>query len=79
MNFFVPDLASNEVAAAAAMLLQTISVLCLKDKAKTSVLLNAPEYLFVSTRVAAAYPQLLEAIIVRAFESHLPGQLAIKW
>ena len=68
-----------EVTQVAALLKETINTLCIKDKAETQCLLQAPEYLFVSTRVAAAYPDLLESIVIRAYESYLPGQLSRKW
>ena len=79
VNFFVPNLVSTEVSAALTMLLTTINTLCISDKAETQHLLNAPDYLFVSTRVASAFPQLVESIIVRSFETYSPGQLARKW
>jgi hypothetical protein len=41
--------------------------------------LNAPEYLFVSTNIAKAYPELMESMIVLSYHNHLPGELAKKW
>ena len=79
VNFYVPDLVSGEVAEVAALLKETITTLCIKDKAETQCLLQAPEYLFVSTRVASAFPDLLESIVIRTYESYLPGQLSRKW
>jgi hypothetical protein len=50
-----------------------------KDGLSPPVVLNAPEYLFVSTNVAYAHPDLIESTIVRSFRTHLPGELARKW
>ena len=40
---------------------------------------NVPEYLYVSTKVAKAFPALLESKIVGMFTTHLPGELSRKW
>ena len=52
-----------------------------KDKGKNdrNNELNVPDYLFVSTNVAKSYPKLIEATIVSAFCTHLPGELSKKW
>jgi hypothetical protein len=41
--------------------------------------LNAPDYLFVSTVIANAHPEMMESIMVRSYTSYLPGELAKKW
>jgi hypothetical protein len=43
-------------------------------------MVNVPDYFFVSTNVAKAYPALLESAIVLSYRSHLPNEcLAQKW
>ena len=42
-------------------------------------LLNAADYLYVSTRLAKAFPQLVESMIVQSYRSYLPGEISKKW
>jgi hypothetical protein len=41
--------------------------------------LDAPSYLFVSTRLAKIYPNLLESVLVRSYHSIFPGSISWKW
>jgi len=41
--------------------------------------LNAPDYLFVSTRLARSFPTLLESELVRLFSSDMPGAIGDRW
>jgi hypothetical protein len=45
----------------------------------SKLFLNAPDYLFVSTNVAKKFPDLMESVLVQAYTTHLPGELARKW
>ena len=82
MHFLVPSLVANEVQTACEQLLQVVQRLC-ECKYSCSedqrLLLSAPSYLFVSRHVAAAHPHLLEAGVVQAFNSYLPGQMSQQW
>jgi hypothetical protein len=40
---------------------------------------NAPDYLFVSTNVAKAFPSLMESSIVQSYITPLPGESAKQW
>jgi len=51
----------------------------LSSKDTTPSLINAPEYLFVSTKVAKSFPYLMESIFVRTFITHLPGECSKLW
>jgi hypothetical protein len=42
-------------------------------------LLNAPQYLFVSTTAAKAFPKLMESMLISAYKTYLPGHVANKW
>jgi hypothetical protein len=43
-------------------------------------MVNVPDYFFVSTNAAKAYPTLLESVIVLSYRSYLPNEcLAQKW
>eukprot|EP00597_Dinobryon_sp_UTEXLB2267_P010249 CAMPEP_0170104498 /NCGR_PEP_ID=MMETSP0020_2-20130122/4173_1 /TAXON_ID=98059 /ORGANISM="Dinobryon sp., Strain UTEXLB2267" /LENGTH=1127 /DNA_ID=CAMNT_0010328363 /DNA_START=712 /DNA_END=4092 /DNA_ORIENTATION=+ len=87
MNFFVPTLVSSEVQSATGIIIDTVNQLCKVHDDDTNGgkvvaskhLLNAPDYLFVSTNVAKAYPTLMESIIIQTYSNHLPGELAKKW
>jgi len=79
MHFLVPSLVAAEVQAACEQLLRAVRRLCEGNNSLNEQLLNAPSYLFVSRQVAAAYPHLLEAGIVQAVNSYLPGAMARRW
>ena len=76
INFFVPSLVKDEVWAVAKDLSTTIGQLCMLEKRDDHIFLDVPKYLFISANVAKAFPHLLESVIVRSYESHLPGTLA---
>jgi hypothetical protein len=40
---------------------------------------NAADYFFISTRMAKAYPTLVESIIVESYYTYLPGEISKKW
>ena len=93
MNFFVPTLVAEDVRTVRTAVLDSVSNLCnlsmnlnnnsgkenTEKNAYKSCLLNAPNYLFVSTNVARSYPSLMESFIVQTFVSHLPGEISKKW
>ena len=41
--------------------------------------LNAPDYLFLSTNVAKQFPNLMESWIVLSYHNYLPGEVCHKW
>ncbi len=49
------------------------------DKKASKVILNTPDYLFLSTNVACHYPNLIESLIIMAYQTYMPGELARKW
>jgi hypothetical protein len=79
VNFLVPRLVAEEVHQVATKLHTTISQLCAPETVDTQYFLDAPSYLFVSTAVARKFPSHLESMVVRAYQSHLPGMLSNKW
>ncbi len=40
---------------------------------------NALEYLYVSTNVAKAFPDLFESALIRLHRNYLPGNMALNW
>lgn len=91
INFFVPSLVAEEVQRVNTLLVDTVDSICVdaqrqqhteKYGAKEETrlqLLNAADYLFVSAKMAKAYPRLVESMIVQSYQSHLPGEIAKKW
>jgi hypothetical protein len=78
IHFVVPDLARNEIHSVKFLLHRAIESLWV-DVPGSELLLNAPEYLFVSTQIANAFPSLLESMVVRSYFSWSPGELSKKW
>jgi len=80
INCAVPILVSAEVRRVGDSILEVVQHMCAEDKAvDTSLFLNAPDYLFVSTNVAKKFPSLMESIVVQTYTNHLPGELAKIW
>jgi hypothetical protein len=88
LNFSVPQFVNEEVAVAAETLKHLVQTVAgdeeyvdLEDGAlmTENVYVNAPVHLFVSVKVAQAFPQLLESLIVSAYQSQLPGKISTTW
>lgn len=79
VNFLIPNLVTNQVTAAAKAISATIERLCNIASTDNKYFLNAPSYLFVSTNVAKAFPDLVESVIIRSYHYHLPGEISKKW
>jgi hypothetical protein len=78
IHYLIPDLARNEIHSVQFVLHKAIESLW-GDVPGNELLLNAPEYLFVSTQLANAFPNLLESMVVRSYFSFSPGELSKKW
>lgn len=50
-----------------------------EGRSVSAMLLNAPQFFFVSHRVALTYPHLLESILARSYMSYLPGGVRQAW
>ena len=87
LNYIVPKLAAKEVIAAHRVLVDLVETFCRADttqppttsRERSGPLLNAPDYLFVSTNVARAFPSLMEALIIQSYLTPLPGESAKQW
>lgn len=86
INFLIPSIVASEVQRVNRQLLGIIDDIC--DKAASGQRINltdskhpldATQYLFMSTRLANAFPTLMESMIVRTYHTHLPGELSYKW
>ena len=79
INCAIPILVSSEVRRVGDDIVEVVHQMCSGEKLQTEYFLNAPDYLFVSTNVAKKFPDLMESILVQAYTTHLPGELARKW
>ena len=79
VNCAIPVLVSDEVRRVGESLTEVIRNLCSNADPDSNIFLSAPDYLFVSTNVAKKFPMLMESILVQAYTTHLPGELARKW
>lgn len=79
VNYFIPDLARTEVQGVTYAIHQAIQSMFSSMSDTKVPILDAPRYLFVSTRLAEKFPNLLESVIVRSYHSYSPGELSRKW
>ena len=84
LHYVVPMMAAKEVVAAHRVLIDLVATFCRADSQSASGLrmggpFNAPDYLFVSTNVAKAFPLLMESLIVQSYVTPLPGESARQW
>ena len=70
VHFFIPNLAAIQ---------QAIQRVCSSASDVSTIILDAPRYLFVSTNVAKRFPNLLESVIVLSYHSYCPGEIGKKW
>ena len=94
LNYIVPSLVRGEVRQAAEVLRGIADQIAIPDGAAAAAatggmsahkqqqhafLVDAPTYLFVSTKVARAFPDLLESAVVLSYTSPLPGPISTVW
>jgi len=85
IHYVVPSLIHREVQEASESVMRIVTELGTDSSREQhseqngSHVLNAPDYLFVSTNVARSLPDLMESLIVQSYQSHLPGELSRKW
>ena len=84
INFCVPSFAKEEINRARNLLMTTISTMFTVDNGGVDVneqyrYMDAPKYLFISTKLAKHFPETFESKIVRFYHTHLPGELSKKW
>jgi len=79
VHFFIPNLVSNEVKSVWTTIMNTIDSITTFDASNIIYCVNAPQYLFISNKLAHKYPSLPESNIITAYHNHLPGQIARNW
>ena len=75
IHFQMPRLVQPDVENAVRTLYQSLDI-ALGKNGTDSVVLNVPQYLFVSTQVADHFESLFESSVVRSFRSALWGRIA---
>ncbi len=80
VNFVIPALVQNEIKIASKELHLAVDKLFdvgrFSDK---SIVLNVPNYLYVSTNVAQQFPTIMESVLIRSYQTCWPGQMSDKW
>jgi hypothetical protein len=79
VHLLVPASVHGQVIGVAEKMKAAIQQLCSAPSKHSRYFLDAPSYFFVSIGVAKKFPNLLESMLVRAYQSHLPGMLSNKW
>jgi hypothetical protein len=84
IHYFLPRMVpSKDLNKVREVLHSCIDKLCSGDGQsawhKNPNIVDAPQYLFVSTNVAKAYPMLMESMMVLSYHTHLPGEFEAKW
>jgi hypothetical protein len=79
VHFIIPNLVSGEVKQVWTKIMDTIDRLTTVEASDVVYVIDAPQYLFVSTNLAKAFPHLPESSIISAYHNHLPGEMAAKW
>jgi hypothetical protein len=84
IHYFLPRMVpSKDLKKVREVLDSCIDKLCSGDGQsvwhKNPNIVDAPQYLFVSTNVAKAYPMLMESMMVLSYHTHLPGEFETKW
>jgi hypothetical protein len=83
LNYFVPNMVRAEVLRATVVLTDIAEELSNatvdSDARRGRYFLDAPSYLFTSSKLAHSYPALLESTVVLSYKSHLPGEISKTW
>jgi hypothetical protein len=84
VNCLLPSMASRDVQRVYETLNEAIlhlaeSLFVHSYNNTSASILNAPQYLFVSTTVSKAFPKLMESMLISAYRTYLPGHVASKW
>jgi hypothetical protein len=82
INFIVPNLVAKQVFKTNQVLQVLIERVCHRiknDPLHAHDVLNVADHLFVSKKLAALNPKLIESILVFSYKNHLPGEIARKW
>ena len=79
IHFVIPSLVRYEVMAAQTALYNAIESISNRSEETNDLILDTPQYTFVSVNVAKFFPYQLESAIVRSYHSLYPGAVAKNW
>jgi hypothetical protein len=77
-QYVFPDLACSDVRGVRFTLQKAVQSVC-SPLSLSPPLLDATQYLFLSTNVSREFPDLVESAIVQSYHSYSPGALSWKW
>ena len=79
INYIVPSVVIPDIRKAYDVICECIDQICYQKMLAEAHYLDTTKYFFVSRKVADAYPDLPESIIIRNYHPYLPGLIAKKW
>ncbi len=79
INYIVPTVVIPDIRKAYDIICECIDQICYQKGVTEAHYLDTTKYFFVSRKVADAYPNLPESIIIQNYHSYLPGLIAKKW
>lgn len=79
VHFFIPNLVAKDVKNVWEIIMNTVEKITNIQSNATEYIINSPEYLFVSNKLAVAYPDLPVSNIILSYYNYLPGQSGNLW
>ena len=79
INYVVPTVVIPDIRKAYDVICECIDQVCYQKMSTEAHYLDTTKYFFISRKVADAYPNLPESIIIQNYHSYLPGLIAKKW
>ncbi len=79
INYIVPTVVIPDIRKAYDVICECIDQICYQKVGTDTHYLDTTKYFFVARKVADAYPNLPESMIIQNYHSHLPGLIAKKW
>ena len=79
INIIIPSFVKKSVSKAYEIMFELIDAACILNIENVEHCINVPNLLFVSTNVATHYPILIESVLVKLYNTYLPGKLSVLW
>ena len=79
INIIIPSFVKKSVSKAYEIMFELIDAVCILNIENVEHCINVPNLLFVSTNVATHYPILIESVLVKLYNTYLPGKLSVLW
>jgi len=79
INIIIPSFVKKSVSKAYEIMFELIDAACILNIENVEHCINVPNLLFISTNVATHYPILIESVLVKLYNTYLPGKLSVLW